>query len=68
MAHAIEPHQSGVTIGDPIKIIAAIILPPLGAFLEVGLTKHFWINVLLTILGFWIGGIIHAIYIILTRH
>ncbi len=55
-----------VTVGDPIKIIAAIILPPLGVFFEVGLSKHFWINVLLTIF-FWIPGMIHAIYIILTR-
>jgi uncharacterized membrane protein YqaE (UPF0057 family) len=59
-------HKSGVTIGDPIKIIAAIILPPLGTFFEVGITKHFWINLVLTLLGY-IPGIIHAIYIILTR-
>lgn len=55
-----------VTIGDPIKIIAAILLPPLGTFFEVGITKHFWINILLTILGY-VPGIIHALYIILTR-
>lgn len=55
-----------VTIGDPIKIIAAIILPPLGVFFEVGLSKHFWISVLLTIF-FWVPGVIHALYIILTR-
>jgi uncharacterized membrane protein YqaE (UPF0057 family) len=48
---------------DIIKIIFAIILPPLGVFLEVGITKHFWINILLTILGF-IPGIIHAIWVI----
>jgi uncharacterized membrane protein YqaE (UPF0057 family) len=50
-------------MGDLIKIIAAIILPPLGVFLEVGLGKHFWLNILLTILGF-IPGIIHAVYVI----
>lgn len=49
-----------------LKIIAAILLPPLGAFLEVGLTKHFWINILLTLLGY-IPGIVHAIYIIARR-
>lgn len=48
---------------DVIKIIFAIILPPVGVFLEVGLTKHFWINILLTILGY-LPGIIHAIIII----
>lgn len=55
-----------VTATDPIKIIAAILLPPLGTAMEVGLSKHFWINVLLT-LFFWVPGVIHAIYIILTR-
>jgi uncharacterized membrane protein YqaE (UPF0057 family) len=49
---------------DPIKIIFAIIFPPLGVFFEVGLTRHFWINVLLTLFGF-IPGIIHALYVIL---
>lgn len=49
---------------DILRIILAIILPPLGVFLQVGLGKHFWINVVLTILG-WLPGIIHAIYVIL---
>jgi uncharacterized membrane protein YqaE (UPF0057 family) len=52
--------------GDVIKIILAIILPPLGVFFEVGLTKHFWINIVLTILG-WVPGIIHAIWVIARR-
>jgi len=29
----------------------------------VGIGKHFWINILLTILGY-IPGIVHAVYII----
>ncbi|MBA4137312.1 MAG: YqaE/Pmp3 family membrane protein [Opitutus sp.] len=49
---------------DIIRIIFAILLPPLGVFLQVGLGKHFWLNILLTLLGY-IPGIIHAIYIIL---
>ncbi|CAM4204003.1 YqaE/Pmp3 family membrane protein [Palleronia rufa] len=51
---------------DVIRIIIAILLPPLGVFLQEGLGKHFWINVLLTILGY-IPGIVHAIWIILKR-
>ncbi len=46
-----------------IKIIAAILLPPLGVFLEVGIGKHFWINILLTIF-FWIPGVAHAVWVI----
>ncbi|WP_069300674.1 YqaE/Pmp3 family membrane protein [Neptunicoccus sediminis] len=51
---------------DLIKIIIAILLPPLGVFLEVGLGKHFWLNILLTLLGY-IPGIVHAVYIIARR-
>lgn len=49
-----------------LRIILAIILPPLGVFLTVGLGGHFWLNILLTLLGY-IPGIVHAIYIIATR-
>ena len=54
------------TGGDVIRILIAILLPPLGVFLQVGLGLHFWLNILLTILGY-IPGIIHAIWIILRR-
>lgn len=53
-----------VTATDPVKIIFAIFLPPVGVFLEVGLTGHFWLNILLTLLGY-VPGIIHALYVIL---
>ena len=48
---------------DLLRILVAILLPPLGVFLQVGLGKHFWINILLTILGD-IPGIVHAVWII----
>ena len=53
-----------VTATDPIRILLAILLPPLGVFLKVGLKGPFWLNILLTLLGF-IPGIIHALYVIL---
>ncbi|KAI0647183.1 UPF0057-domain-containing protein [Trametes meyenii] len=46
------------------QILFAILLPPLGVFLERGCNADFLINILLTILGY-IPGIIHALYIIL---
>lgn len=49
-----------------IKLILAILLPPLGAFLQVGLKKHFWINIVLTILGY-IPGMVHAMWLILSE-
>ncbi|GGB42995.1 proteolipid membrane potential modulator [Oceanisphaera marina] len=48
---------------DFIRIIIAILLPPLGVFMQVGLSKHFWINILLTLLGY-IPGIVHAVWVI----
>jgi len=49
---------------DILRIIVAILVPPLGVFLQVGLGGQFWINVLLTLLGY-IPGIIHALYVII---
>ncbi|HET7408614.1 MAG TPA: YqaE/Pmp3 family membrane protein [Paracoccaceae bacterium] len=51
---------------DILRIIIAILLPPLGVFLQVGIGWHFWLNILLTLLGY-IPGIVHALYVILSR-
>lgn len=48
---------------DLVKILIAILLPPLAVFLQVGIGKHFWINILLTIFGY-IPGIVHAVWVI----
>ncbi len=50
-------------MNDAIRIIIAILLPPLGVFLQVGFGKDFWINILLTLLGY-IPGLVHAVWII----
>jgi uncharacterized membrane protein YqaE (UPF0057 family) len=57
--------KGGILSVDILRIVLAIILPPLGVFLQVGLTKHFWINVLLTILGY-VPGVVHAVWVIAT--
>lgn len=46
-----------------LRILLAVFLPPVGVFLTVGIGSAFWINILLTILGY-IPGIIHAVWII----
>jgi uncharacterized membrane protein YqaE (UPF0057 family) len=48
-----------------LKIILAIFLPPVAAYLQVGITTHFWINLALTLLG-GIPGAIHALWLVLT--
>lgn len=47
-----------------IQILLAVLMPPVGVFLKVGLRFQFWVNVLLTIF-FFIPGIIHALWVIL---
>ena len=48
---------------DLLRILLAVLLPPLGVFLQVGLGLHFWLNIVLTLLGY-IPGLVHAIWII----
>lgn len=61
--HRMSPpvHHGGG--GDILKLLLAIVLPPVGVLMEVGFTKHFFINVLLTLLGY-LPGIVHAVYVI----
>ncbi|WP_286238367.1 YqaE/Pmp3 family membrane protein [Neptuniibacter halophilus] len=49
-----------------VNLILAILLPPLGAFLQVGTSKHFIINLLLCLLG-WFPGILHAVWLVVTN-
>ncbi|GAC21301.1 YqaE/Pmp3 family membrane protein [Paraglaciecola arctica] len=51
---------------DIIRIIFALLLPPVGVFLQVGFSGAFFLNILLTLLGY-IPGIIHAVWIIAKR-
>lgn len=46
-----------------IEIIIAIFIPPLAVAMRFGLSSQFWINLLLTLLGF-IPGLIHALYVL----
>tara|TARA_R110002096_G_scaffold81371_1_gene189855 strand:- start:513 stop:671 length:159 start_codon:yes stop_codon:yes gene_type:complete len=51
---------------DVIRVILSILLPPLGVFLQVGIGLQFWINILLTLLGY-VPGVLHAVWIIARR-
>ena len=48
---------------DIIRIILAIFLPPVAAFLTVGIGLHFWLNLILT-LFFFVPGMIHALWLV----
>jgi uncharacterized membrane protein YqaE (UPF0057 family) len=45
------------------EIIAALLLPPLAVFLEEGLSRNFWIDVVLTCLAF-LPGIVFAFLVL----
>jgi len=62
----VDVHLSTGYSMDLIRIIVAILLPPLGVFLQVGFAGAFWLNILLTLLGY-IPGIVHAVWIIAKR-
>lgn len=46
-----------------LRVILAVILPPVGVFFKVGLGLQFWLNIVLTLLGY-VPGLVHAIWII----
>ena len=48
-----------------VKVICAILLPPVAAFLQVGLSLHFFINIVLTLIGF-LPGLIPALWLVFT--
>lgn len=50
-----------------VLVILAIILPPLAALLQVKLTRHLVLNLVLTIIGF-LPGVLHALWLVLTDH
>lgn len=53
-------------MGSLVRIVFAVLLPPLGVFLTVGFGGQFWLNILLTLLGYF-PGVLHAVWIIAKR-
>ena len=52
---------------DIIRIVIAIFIPPVAAFLTVGLGLQFWLNLILT-LCFFFPGMIHALWLVLRKN
>lgn len=48
-----------------LMIVLSLFLPPVAVFFKVGIGFHFWLNIILTILGI-VPGQIHAIFVTLT--
>lgn len=48
-----------------LMIVLCVLLPPLAVFLRTGLGTQFVLNLVLTIVGFWIVGVVHALIVVL---
>jgi uncharacterized membrane protein YqaE (UPF0057 family) len=51
---------------DSHRLILAAFLPPIGALLQVGVSSHFFINIILTLFGL-VPGVIHALWLVLNN-
>jgi len=50
-----------------LKLIFTFVLPPVAAYMQVGPTsKQFFINILLTCIG-WLPGVVHAMWLIIAE-
>lgn len=58
--------RKGVVLFDMLRLLCAVLLPPVGVLLTVGLGFHFWLNIVLTLFGI-VPGIIHAVWLMATR-
>jgi uncharacterized membrane protein YqaE (UPF0057 family) len=50
---------------DIVALLVTLFVPPLGVALKKGFGGHFWVNLALTIFGFYIAGLIHGIFVVL---
>ena len=53
-------------MANPAAVVAAILLPPFGVYLDRGITPAFWLTTLLTCLAF-LPGMICAVILVLTK-
>lgn len=64
LPHPMPTHFTNTPQSDFCLFVLAVFLPPLAVIVRRGCRGSFWLNILLTILG-WLPGVIHAWYIIL---
>lgn len=52
---------------DFFRLIAGFLVPPVGVGMQEGINGNFWLNLVLTLLCFWVPGQIHAAWVIMRR-
>lgn len=50
---------------DLAILILTVFLPPLGVALKTGFGVQFWLNLALTLFGFYVAGLVHGMYVVL---
>lgn len=50
---------------DLATLLVTVCIPPLGVALKVGFGPHFWMNLVLTLFGFYLPGLIHGLWVVL---
>lgn len=48
-----------------VRVAVTVFVPPLGVALKVGFGGHFWLNLVLTVFGFYVAGLVHGLYVVL---
>lgn len=56
--------MAATSTNNVLAIILAILFPPLGVGVHMGITSEFWISLVLTLL-FYVPGLIYALWVIL---
>jgi uncharacterized membrane protein YqaE (UPF0057 family) len=62
----VEKQELNANETSVVSVILAIIFPPLGVLLKEGVDTSLWINIILTLFG-WFPGVIHALWVILLK-
>lgn len=50
---------------DLVALAVTIFVPPVGVAIKTGFGTHFWVNLALTLFGFYLPGLVHGIYVVL---
>lgn len=58
--------SQGTLARDVFRIVMSVLFPPLGVFLKVRFTAHFFISLLLTLMAY-VPGLVHAIWVLSRR-
>jgi uncharacterized membrane protein YqaE (UPF0057 family) len=53
-------------VHEPVKVLAIVLCPPLAVYMERGRGSEFWVNVVMTLLGY-VPGVVHGFTVMFGR-